>query len=136
MRRLHRRSCAPRRRFHATAASSLLLSVACGAPGDAAPGGGSAAAFDLTLDNIHRHNTGVRGVSISPDGRHLAISGSGPDGSGLYLAARGEGGGFGMPRFWLQGSNPVWAPGGRPHRLLGRGPGSASPMSAISKRAR
>ncbi len=89
----------------------VLVWAACGAPGDAAPGG-APAELDLTLANIHRNNAGVRGVSISPDGRHLAVSGSGPDGSGLYLAARRENGGFGAPRFWLRGSGPAWAPGG------------------------
>ena len=93
--------------------SAVLVSAACGAPGgDASPGGGAPAELDLTLDNIHRTSAGVRGVSISPSGRHLAISGSGPDGSGLYLAERGGSGGFGAPRFWLSGSNPAWAPGG------------------------
>ena len=110
--RPHRRSCAPRRRFPAAAIVCLLFPVACGTPGDAVPGGGAAAELDLTLDNIHRNNAGVRGASIAPDGRHLAVSGSGPDGPGLYVAARDEGGGFGTPRFWLRGSSPVWAPGG------------------------
>ncbi|MYL07686.1 MAG: hypothetical protein F4012_13005 [Gemmatimonadales bacterium] len=93
-------------------ASLVLVSAACGTPDDAIPGGGAPAVLDLTLDNIHRNSAGAHGVSISPDGRRLAISGSGPDGAGLYLAARDGAGGFGTPRFWLQGSNPVWAPGG------------------------
>ena len=90
----------------------IAVSAACGPAGDGVPGGGGPAALDLTLDNIHRSSAGVRGVSISPDGRHLAISGSGPDGAGLYLAEREGSGGFGAPRFWLPGSNPAWAPGG------------------------
>ncbi|WP_420636042.1 prolyl oligopeptidase family serine peptidase [Candidatus Palauibacter sp.] len=93
-------------------ASLILASGACVAPGDAVPGGGGPAELDLTLDNIHRTNAGVRGVAISPDGRYLAVSGSGPGGSGLYLSERGDAGGFGSPGFWLQGSNPAWAPAG------------------------
>ncbi|WP_419935201.1 prolyl oligopeptidase family serine peptidase [Candidatus Palauibacter sp.] len=93
-------------------ASLILVSGACVAPGDGMPGGGAPAELDLTLDNIHRTSAGVRGVAISPDGRNLAISGPGPDGSGLYLAERADGGGFGLPGFWLRGSNPAWAPAG------------------------
>lgn len=90
----------------------IAVSAACGPPADGVREGGAPTALDLTLDNIHRSNAGVRGVSISPDGRHVAISGSGPDGAGLYLAERGGSDGFGAPRFWLPGSNPAWAPSG------------------------
>lgn len=97
--------------------AAVLLSAACAVPDGAAPDGGASGAglpptLELTLENIHRNNAGARGVSISPDGRYLAISGSGPDGSGLYLAERGESGAFGAPRFWLRASNPAWAPSG------------------------
>lgn len=71
------------------------------------------AELELTLENIHRRNTGARGVALSPDGEHLLISGSGPEGAGLYLAERSEdGGGFGPPAFWLRGSGASWGPDG------------------------
>ncbi len=103
---------ANRRRGIPWIAALILTSAACGAPGGASPDAGARPELDLTLDNIHRTSAGVRGVSISPDGRRIAISGSGPDGSGLYLAERDVSGAFGLPRYWLQGSNPAWAPGG------------------------
>ncbi|WP_420635138.1 prolyl oligopeptidase family serine peptidase [Candidatus Palauibacter sp.] len=93
-------------------ASLILAPLACSGPGASSPGAATVAELDLTLENIHGNSSGVRGVSLSPDGRRLAISGSGPEGAGLYLAERSEADGFGAPRLWLQGSNPSWDPGG------------------------
>ncbi|WP_419161673.1 prolyl oligopeptidase family serine peptidase [Candidatus Palauibacter sp.] len=93
-------------------ASLILAPLACSGPGASSPGAAAVAALDLTLENIHGNSSGVRGVSLSPDGRRLVILGSGPEGAGLYLAERGEADDFGAPRLWLQGSNPSWDPDG------------------------
>ncbi|MCG8468249.1 MAG: prolyl oligopeptidase family serine peptidase [Gemmatimonadetes bacterium] len=82
----------------------------CGQP----PGG--AADLELTLDNIHRTTAGARTVAVSPDGRRVAITGTGPDGPGIYVTAtapadRSDAMGT-EPRLWVRGTSPSWAPDG------------------------
>ncbi len=67
----------------------------------------------LTLENVFGESRGGAGSPvISPDGTHVAFTGDGPDGRGIYLTAV-ENGSAGPPRFWLDGRNPVWAPDGQ-----------------------
>ena len=63
----------------------------------------------LTIENIFggQPANGVRQVSISPDGRLVAITGEGPSGSGVYLATPSE---SSPPRFWFQGNVQAWFP--------------------------
>jgi dipeptidyl aminopeptidase/acylaminoacyl peptidase len=60
---------------------------------------------------MNRNGSGARDVTVSPDGEWVAVTGTGPDGSGIYLLpadpASGE-----QATFWVQGGSPAWAPGG------------------------
>ena len=89
--------------------------------------------LDLTLENIYGSRGRAGASVISPDGRHVAVSATGPEGSGIYLvptgaAANGEQpdaiGAIGSPgtvrvsgsssataTFWTRGSSPSWFPG-------------------------
>ena len=90
---------------------ALCLVSACNATSPSTrPVEDQATALDLTLENIHGSGAGARGVILSPDGARVAISGSGPEGSGVYLAELGDL--PAQPRLWLQGSSPSWAPTG------------------------
>ena len=45
--------------------------------------------LDLTLENIYGPRGRAGGSVISPDGRHVAVSATGPEGSGIYLVPTG-----------------------------------------------
>ena len=87
-----------------------------------------ASLLDLTLENIYGPRGRAGSSVISPDGRHVAVSATGPEGSGIYLvptegvvagagsagdAAPGADGttSGGTPRFWAEGNSPSWFPG-------------------------
>ena len=84
--------------------------------------------LDLTLENIYGSRGRAGSSVISPDGRHVVVSATGPEGSGIYLvptegvvagagsagdAAPGADGttSGGTPRFWAEGNSPSWFPG-------------------------
>ena len=62
----------------------------------------------LTIENIFggQPANGVRQVSISPDGRRIAVTGEGPRGSGVYLTTPDGG----APSFWFDGNVQGWFP--------------------------
>jgi Tol biopolymer transport system component len=62
----------------------------------------------LTIENIFggQGGGGVRQVTISPDGKVIAMSGDGPAGSGVYVTAPGES----APKLWFQGNVAAWFP--------------------------
>lgn len=71
----------------------------------------------LTLENIHTVSRGVRGTTISPDGAWMAVTGTGPDGNGIYLcgtgAVAGGNGAAAKPEpctQWVDGNAPSWFP--------------------------
>ncbi|NIQ55867.1 MAG: hypothetical protein GWN71_21610, partial [Gammaproteobacteria bacterium] len=66
----------------------------------------------LTLENIHRQNTGARQVVLSPDGGLAALVATGPDGQGIYLLPTSGTGDEGPTRFWESASSPDWSPDG------------------------
>ena len=41
--------------------------------------------LDLTIENIYRGRHRATQSALSPDGRFVAVSANGPDGSGIYL---------------------------------------------------
>ena len=61
----------------------------------------------LTIENIVTDGSGARGAAISPDGKWVAATGRGPDGSGIHLVATS---GDSTPKLWLDGNNPAWFP--------------------------
>lgn len=66
-------------------------------------------ALDLTLENIFTARGGVSGAALAPGGEEVAVTADGLEGGGIYLVSVT---GQGEPRFWIQGSSPVWAPDG------------------------
>ena len=86
--------------------------VSCARSADPAQAGETAevGALELTLENINRNNRGARSVAISPDGLWVAVSGNGPDGSGIYLVSTSDT--EESARFWLPGQAPHWSPDG------------------------
>ena len=68
----------------------------------------------LTLENIYRQGGGTGRAAISPDGETVAVSGSGPEGAGIYLVPSGRAPGASSERaeFWVQGASHVWSPDG------------------------
>ncbi len=64
----------------------------------------------LTLENIHRNNTGVSGVAVAPDGDVAAVTARGARGGGIYRLALDDPGA--EPAFWLEGGSPTWTPSG------------------------
>jgi dipeptidyl aminopeptidase/acylaminoacyl peptidase len=64
----------------------------------------------LTIENIFggQGGGGARQVSLSPDGKLIAVSGEGPSGNGVHLWNTGEA--PAAPRFWFQGSAAAWFP--------------------------
>ena len=81
--------------------------------------------LDLTLENIFGSRGRAGSSVISPDGRHVAVSATGPEGSGIHLVPTGIGAGPGdtpptgpgasatLPgdaTFWTRGSSPSWFP--------------------------
>lgn len=63
----------------------------------------------LTLENIFgaQGAGGVRQVSLSPDGKWIAIAGEGPDGNGVYLMSPAD---AAPTKLWFQGSVGAWFP--------------------------
>jgi dipeptidyl aminopeptidase/acylaminoacyl peptidase len=63
----------------------------------------------LTIENIFggKAGGGARQVSLSPDGKLIAVSGEGPSGSGVYLLSAG---GEPAPKFWFEGNAGAWYP--------------------------
>jgi Tol biopolymer transport system component len=61
----------------------------------------------LTLENIVGRQGGARQAAISPDGQYAAVSGDGPEGSGIYLAQTT---GPATPKLWVQGNGAAWFP--------------------------
>ncbi len=83
----------------------------------------SAQPLDLTLENIFGSRGRAGSSEISPDGRYVAVSATGPEGSGIYLvptgweagvsAAGASGDGTGAPTtgaLWVEGASPSWFP--------------------------
>lgn len=83
----------------------------------------SAQPLDLTLENIFGSRGRAGSSEISPDGRYVAVSATGPEGSGIYLvptgleagvsAAGASGDGTGAPTtgaLWTEGASPSWFP--------------------------
>ncbi|MDE2751085.1 MAG: prolyl oligopeptidase family serine peptidase [Gemmatimonadota bacterium] len=69
----------------------------------------SAQPLGLTLENIYGPRGRAGGSEISPDGRYVAVSAMGPQGSGIYLvptAAHAPTTGT----FWAEGGSPSWFP--------------------------
>ena len=107
---------------------TCLILFACapnrpGRPADATP------SLDLTLENIYGPRGRAGASVISPDGRYVAVSATGSEGSGIYLVPTGAGTGGGQQdatgaaaaapagdsratgTFWTRGSSPSWFPG-------------------------
>ena len=88
----------------------------------------SGQSLDLTLENIYGPRGRAGASVISPDGRHVAVSATGPRGSGIYLVPTGVEAGGGetsaasatasgnggfpssTPEFWAEGGSPSWFP--------------------------
>ncbi len=83
----------------------------------------SAQPLDLTLESIFGSRGRAGSSEISPDGRYVAVSATGPEGSGIYLvptgldtgvaAAGASGDGTGAPTtgaLWAEGASPSWFP--------------------------
>ena len=88
----------------------LLLLTGC--PGADPPPSGDPAPAPLTLENIFRDaRGGVFSAAVSPDGRWVAAVAGSPDGRGIHLLDLTEE--PPVPRFWLSGSSPEWAPDSR-----------------------
>ena len=79
--------------------------------------------LDLTLENIFGSRGRAGSSEISPDGRYVAVSATGPEGSGIYLVPTGldagvstagaSGDGTGAPTtgaLWVEGNSPAWFP--------------------------
>lgn len=81
----------------------------------------STQSLDLTLENIFGPRGRAGASEISPDGQYVAVSATGPQGSGIYLVPAGRGaataGALGAPAgpttgvFWTEGASPSWFPG-------------------------
>jgi dipeptidyl aminopeptidase/acylaminoacyl peptidase len=63
----------------------------------------------LTLENIHRHDTGARQVALSPNGEFAAVVATGPDGPGIYLLPTSGAGNDAAVHFWESASSPDWS---------------------------
>jgi dipeptidyl aminopeptidase/acylaminoacyl peptidase len=85
------------------AAAALLLSVPPPVRSQAAK------TRALTIENIFggQGGGGARQVSLSPDGKLIAVTGDGPSGNGVYLLTPGEGA---TPKFWFEGNVATWFP--------------------------
>ena len=72
--------------------------------------------LDLTLENIFGPRGRAGASVISPDGRHVAVSATGPQGSGIYLvptngdATEGDEAAGSTGDFWVEGASPSWFP--------------------------
>ena len=87
-----------------------LLAGGCAAGQEGAPSSEAGDALPLTLENINRNGAGARGVAVSPDGEWLAVTGQGPEGSGVYLLPANPSDGS-QATLWVEGGSPAWAPG-------------------------
>lgn len=108
----------------------LVFGCAPGQPDRPEPGG---ELLDLTLENIYGSRGRAASGELSPDGRYVAVSATGPEGSGIYLvptradvapaggpsasaAADEDGAGRGLAAtpttgsFWAEGGSPSWFP--------------------------
>jgi dipeptidyl aminopeptidase/acylaminoacyl peptidase len=63
----------------------------------------------LTLENIVGRQSGARQAALSPDGQWVALTGDGPQGTGIYVVRPN---GTDAPRLLTEGSNPEWFPDG------------------------
>ncbi|HXH05636.1 MAG TPA: S9 family peptidase [Vicinamibacterales bacterium] len=63
----------------------------------------------LTLENIVGRQAGARQAVLSPDGRRAAVTGDGPQGSGIYIV---ETTGASQPAYWTAGAAAAWFPDG------------------------
>ncbi len=103
----------------------LATATACAGPSPGRESGRvtPAETLELTLENIYGPRGRAGGSEISPDGRYVAVSATGPEGSGIYIVATGAGEGAaaraaagpgagppGTGRFLVQGSSPAWFP--------------------------
>src|SRR5262245_42516261 len=64
----------------------------------------------LTIENIFGGQAGgggVRQVSLSPDGKSIAVVGDGPSGNGVYLMAPAD---TAPTKLWFQGNVAAWFP--------------------------
>ena len=91
---------------HDSLRSCLILALAFAgcAPAAAPPQG-----LDLTLENIFGPRGRAGGSVISPDGRHVAVSATGPQGSGIYLVATAPAAPT-TGSLWVEGGSPSWFP--------------------------
>ncbi len=103
--------------------TAAILLVCCAifacAPDQGTRPGRSTQPLDLTLENIFGPRGRAGGSEISPDGRHVAVSATGPQGSGIYLVPTGwetetvEAAAPGEPTtgtLWVEGNSPSWFP--------------------------
>ncbi len=103
--------------------TAAILLVCCAifacAPDQGTRPGRSTQPLDLTLENIFGPRGRAGGSEISPDGRHVAVSATGPQGSGIYLVPTGweteavEAAAPGEPTtgtLWVEGNSPFWFP--------------------------
>ena len=75
--------------------------------------------LDLTLENIFGPRHRARSAEVSPDGRYVAVTATGPEGSGIYLVetawgAQADAAGGTAPTtgaLWVEGASPSWFPG-------------------------
>jgi dipeptidyl aminopeptidase/acylaminoacyl peptidase len=63
------------------------------------------AATPLTWENIFANARGARQSALSPDGKWIAVAASAERETGIFLVPAD---GSGEPKFWIQGSSPVW----------------------------
>ncbi len=67
--------------------------------------------LDLTIENIYRGRHRATQSALSPDGRFVAVSANGPDGSGIYLILTDDPAGTGS--LWVRGRSAAWFPDSR-----------------------
>ena len=82
--------------------------------------GRSTQPLDLTIENIFGSRGRAGGSEMSPDGRHVAVSATGPQGSGIYLVPTGRGAATAdeaaasseptTGTLWVEGNSPSWFP--------------------------
>ena len=91
---------------HDSLRSCLILALAFAG---CAPAAAPPQSLDLTLENIFGPRGRAGGSVISPDGRHVAVSATGPQGSGIYLVATASAAPT-TGSLWVEGGSPSWFP--------------------------